>query len=61
MSRGSGGSGTPGFGPGPQRGAVSGTSVKHSLSTLASVGGATTGKGTAIINGTSVVRPKQQH
>jgi hypothetical protein len=42
-------------------GAVSGSSVKHSLSTLASVGGATTGKGTAIINGTSVVRPKQQH
>ena len=39
-------------------GAVSGTGFKHSLSTLASVGGAATGKGTAVINGTSV-RPKK--
>jgi hypothetical protein len=40
---------------------ISGTGFKHSTSTLASVGGAATGKGTAVINGTSVVRPKQQH
>jgi hypothetical protein len=39
---------------------ISGTGFKHSLSTLASVGGAATGKGTAVINGTSV-RPKQPH
>jgi len=32
---------------------ISGTNVKHSLSTLASVGGAATGKGTAVVNGTS--------
>jgi hypothetical protein len=39
---------------------ISGTGFKHSLSTLASVGGAATGKSTAVINGTSVVRPKPQ-
>ena len=39
--------------------AISGTNVKHSLSTLASVGGAATGsKGTAVVNGTNV-RPKK--
>jgi len=38
---------------------ISGTNVKHSLSTLASVGGAATGsKGTAVVNGTNV-RPKK--
>ncbi len=37
---------------------ISGTNVKHSLSTLASVGGAATGKGTAVVNGTSL-RPKK--
>ena len=38
---------------------ISGTNVKHSLSTLASVGGAATGsKGTAVVNGTNA-RPKK--
>jgi hypothetical protein len=43
---------------------ISGTGFKHSTSTLVAAGGATTAannKGTAVINGTSVVRPKQQH
>jgi hypothetical protein len=37
---------------------VSGTGIKHSTSALAALGGATTGKGAAVINGTSM-RPKQ--
>jgi hypothetical protein len=43
---------------------ISGAIVKSHPSTLVAVGGATTAannKGTAVINGTSVVRPKQQH
>ena len=43
---------------------INGAIVKSHPSTLVAVGGATTAannKGTAVINGTSVVRPKQQH
>jgi hypothetical protein len=50
---------TPLFGAAAHDGAVGGTG-KKSTSTLAALGGATTGKGTAVINGTSV-RPKRQH
>jgi hypothetical protein len=48
--------GAPPPGAAAHDGAVSGTG-KHSTSTLAALGGSTTGKGTAVINGTSV-RPK---
>jgi hypothetical protein len=49
---------TPPPGAAAHDGAVSGTGIKHSTSALVALGGATTGKGAAVINGMRM-RPKQ--